>query len=93
MYTLIKTLDESVVGKEILVRARVFANRPAGEFITKIHCLLSGNLCFILLRQGLVSVQCVLAKERCPKAMITFASKLICCAYDFSLALGFPMNQ
>jgi len=64
-YSKIKLLDATQVGNSFMLRGRVFANRG------------KGNLCFILLRQGQFSVQCVLAKDSgCPKEMIAFASKI-----------------
>ncbi|KAH3767942.1 aspartyl-tRNA synthetase [Pelomyxa schiedti] len=64
-YTKLKTLDPTSNGKTVLLRGRVFASRA------------KGNLCFILLRQGQFSVQCLFEKsETCPKALVTFASKV-----------------
>lgn len=45
VWTEVKKVNEDLVGKEILVRARVHANRA------------KGNSCFIILREGFSTLQ------------------------------------
>lgn len=65
VYVQIKDIDESYVGKEVRIRARLQASRGKGK------------ICFAVLRESYATIQLVLSvSETVSKGMVTYAQKI-----------------